>query len=124
MFHSLAFRTRPAQAGCFHRPGKSTAKVGRYHGTPFRFQSRPIFLFTLESDASASSMETNGHKSHFQNLLEIAGSVRVRLQSCREFSKEMVALAPASICFQLFAVQQRLKPESGWAIFGTTEVVP
>jgi len=34
------------------------------------------------------------------------------------------ALAPASFCFQLFAVQQRLKPESEWAFCGTTEVVP
>jgi hypothetical protein len=35
-----------------------------------------------------------------------------------------VGFSPCVYFFQLFAVQQRLKPESGWAIFGTTEVVP
>jgi hypothetical protein len=34
------------------------------------------------------------------------------------------ALAPASFCFQLFAIPQRLKPESEWAFCGTTKVVP
>jgi hypothetical protein len=34
------------------------------------------------------------------------------------------ALAPASFCFQLFAFQQRLTPESERAICGTIKVVP
>jgi len=38
-------RPNPALApGCFPHPGKSTAKVGRYHGTPFHFHSQQLFL--------------------------------------------------------------------------------
>jgi len=33
-------------------------------------------------------------------------------------------LAPYGICFQLFAISQRLKPESIVATYGTTKVVP
>jgi hypothetical protein len=36
----------------------------------------------------------------------------------------MSGFSPCVIFFQLFESPQRLKPESCWATFGTTEVVP
>jgi hypothetical protein len=36
----------------------------------------------------------------------------------------MLGFSPCGFCFQLFALPQRLKPESELAIYGTTEVVP
>jgi hypothetical protein len=36
----------------------------------------------------------------------------------------MSGFSPCVICFQLFAITQRLKPESEVATFGTTEVMP
>jgi hypothetical protein len=52
-----------------------------------------------------------------------AESVRARLQSCRKSNKNMLGFSPCSF-FQLFAIPQRLKPESKLAICGTTEVMP
>jgi hypothetical protein len=38
--------------------------------------------------------------------------------------KIMLGFSPYGFCFQLFAISQRLNPESKVTIFGTTEVVP
>jgi len=39
-------------------------------------------------------------------------------------TKSHWASAPSAFCFQLFGILQRLKPESGLAIYGTTKIVP
>jgi hypothetical protein len=36
----------------------------------------------------------------------------------------MLGFSPCGFCIQLFAIPQRLKPESKLAICGTTEVMP
>jgi hypothetical protein len=62
--------------------------------------------------------------SLLQNSIGTAKCVRARLQSCRKSNKAMLGLSPCDFCFQLFAIPQRLKPESELTIFATTEVVP
>jgi hypothetical protein len=59
-----------------------------------------------------------------QNYLRATDCVRARLQSCRKSNKIMLGFSLCGFCFQLFAIAQRLKPESKLAIYGTTEVVP
>jgi hypothetical protein len=64
------------------------------------------------------------HRNLLQNSIEIAISVRARLQSCRKSNKKTLGFSPCCIYIQLFTTPQRLKPDSFLAMIGTTEVVP
>ena len=59
-----------------------------------------------------------------QNSIEAAKCVRARLQSCRKSNKIVLGFSHCGYCFQLFAIPQRLKPETKLAMCGTTKVVP
>jgi hypothetical protein len=93
----------------FHVREKSTAKVGRYHGTPFRFHSQPLFSAKSIPPTSPGSAESSS-----PNTLILKGISRGTKTSSKRLSSRWVEPKPLaedpaqSPANQLRGIQQKI----------------
>jgi hypothetical protein len=59
--------------------------------------SIPTFCGVFADEVSV--VKISSHQSHLQNFMEMAGSVRARLQSCRMTIKKVLGFSPCGYLF-------------------------